>query len=354
MVERSDEDTTIRYYYDGQQILSEAWVDPDGTIREKVSYLRGNSLAMLETATGEKGYYMVNGHGDVTGITDTAGELINEYTYDIWGKPLEHSETIEQSFRYSGEYWDEETNLQYLRARWYDPSIGRFINEDTYEGELSNPLSLNLYTYVHNNPLRYIDPSGNYCVSQDGKWAHSGSCKSDSSVYLGDDDTYYGSPTIEKGVITGYVGKSGPFQKKEYNFWEETTNGLVTGTADAVLGNALSNQLLKSKPLYSKLPGLGPAAGGSGVRFPSETSKLLAGVSKMAGPVTVVLTGVEVYKDFEKYSGKDRWYASAMTVTGTVGTVVIVAGISAVGTPIVLAIGAGAAIGAGVNIGVNC
>ncbi|MFD2115639.1 hypothetical protein ACFSTH_11615 [Paenibacillus yanchengensis] len=56
LVERSDEDTTIRYYYDGQQIISEAWVDPDGTVREKVSYLRGNSLAMLETATGGKGY----------------------------------------------------------------------------------------------------------------------------------------------------------------------------------------------------------------------------------------------------------------------------------------------------------
>ncbi|MFD2115081.1 RHS repeat-associated core domain-containing protein [Paenibacillus yanchengensis] len=49
---------------------------------------------------------------------------------------MEHFETIEQSFRYSGEYWDEETNLQYLRARWYDPSIGRFIYEDVYEGKL--------------------------------------------------------------------------------------------------------------------------------------------------------------------------------------------------------------------------
>ncbi|MFD2115283.1 RHS repeat-associated core domain-containing protein [Paenibacillus yanchengensis] len=123
LVERSEEDTTIRYYYDGQQIISEAWVDPDGTVREKISYLLGNNLAMLETVAGEKGYYMVNGHGDVTGITDTEGELLNEYTYDIWGKPLEHSETIEQSFRYSGEYWDGETNLQYLRARWYDPSL---------------------------------------------------------------------------------------------------------------------------------------------------------------------------------------------------------------------------------------
>ncbi|MFD2115260.1 RHS repeat domain-containing protein [Paenibacillus yanchengensis] len=120
---------------------------------------------MLETAAGEKGYYMVNGHGDVTGITDTEGELINEYTYDIWGKPLEHSETIEQSFRYSGEYWDEETNLQYLRVRWYDSSIGRFINENTYEGEIINPLTFNLYVYTANIPLRYVDPNG-HCFNE--------------------------------------------------------------------------------------------------------------------------------------------------------------------------------------------
>ncbi|MEC0173132.1 RHS repeat-associated core domain-containing protein [Paenibacillus graminis] len=42
----------------------------------------------------------------------------------------------------------------------YDPSMGRFISEDTYEGQINNPLSLKLYTYVQNNPLRYIDPSG--------------------------------------------------------------------------------------------------------------------------------------------------------------------------------------------------
>jgi RHS repeat-associated protein len=52
------------------------------------------------------------------------------------------------------------TASKYLRNRWYDPSIGRFISEDTVEGELTNPLSLNLYTYVENNPLIYVDSSG--------------------------------------------------------------------------------------------------------------------------------------------------------------------------------------------------
>ncbi|MFB5759848.1 RHS repeat-associated core domain-containing protein [Paenibacillus medicaginis] len=62
--------------------------------------------------------------------------------------------------RYSGEYWDDTTGLQYLRARWYDPGVGRFMGEDTYQGEVTDPLSLNLYTYVGNNPLIYVDPSG--------------------------------------------------------------------------------------------------------------------------------------------------------------------------------------------------
>jgi RHS repeat-associated protein len=61
---------------------------------------------------------------------------------------------------YAGEYFDSTTNLQYLRARWYDPSQGRFISEDQYAGDIKNPLSLNYYTYAENNPLKYVDPSG--------------------------------------------------------------------------------------------------------------------------------------------------------------------------------------------------
>ena len=59
---------------------------------------------------------------------------------------------------------DELVNLQYLSSRWYDPTMGRFINEDTYEGDIKNPLSLNPYTYVENNPITRTDPSGHWFV----------------------------------------------------------------------------------------------------------------------------------------------------------------------------------------------
>jgi len=86
--------------------------------------------------------------------------VVNKYKYSIWGSVTNIQETVPNSFKYAGEFWDDATGLQYLRARWYDPSIGRFINKDTYEGELTNPLSQNLYTYVHNNPLINTDPTG--------------------------------------------------------------------------------------------------------------------------------------------------------------------------------------------------
>ncbi|OMD48446.1 hypothetical protein BSK56_11780 [Paenibacillus borealis] len=104
-------------------------------------------------------YYLYNGHGDVVQIVNTSGTPVNTYSYDEWGNITSQTEGIQNSFKYAGEIYDAETGLYYLRARYYDPSIGRFLNEDTVEGQIDNPLSLNLYTYVSNNPLIYTDPT---------------------------------------------------------------------------------------------------------------------------------------------------------------------------------------------------
>ena len=64
------------------------------------------------------------------------------------------------AFRYCGEYYDKETATVYLRARYYNPTTGRFISRDSVTGDINDPLSLNLYTYCHNNPIFYLDPTG--------------------------------------------------------------------------------------------------------------------------------------------------------------------------------------------------
>ena len=66
------------------------------------------------------------------------------------------------AFRYCGEYYDKETATIYLRARYYSPSTGRFISRDSFAGSNNDPLSLNLYTYCHNNPVSGTDSTGHF------------------------------------------------------------------------------------------------------------------------------------------------------------------------------------------------
>ncbi|RNB88787.1 hypothetical protein EDM59_06685 [Brevibacillus nitrificans] len=125
----------------------------------------GNELLFREDFTaGKGGYYGYNSHGDVVSVTDGSGNNLNTYEYDTWGNVVSETKGMANPFKYSGEIYDEKTGLYYLRARYYDPSVGRFISEDTYKGQVDNPLSLNRYTYGHNNPLKFVDPSGHDAV----------------------------------------------------------------------------------------------------------------------------------------------------------------------------------------------
>ena len=120
--------------------------------------------ALARKTSGAYYYYLYNGHGDVVQIIDQNGNIVNSYTYDEWGNILSRQEQLPQPLKYAGEYYDEESGLYYLRARYYDPAVGRFISRDSYEGSITNPLSLNPYTYVENNPLGNIDPSGHFSI----------------------------------------------------------------------------------------------------------------------------------------------------------------------------------------------
>ncbi|MCT4618890.1 MAG: hypothetical protein N4A62_05825 [Marinisporobacter sp.] len=148
-----------QYHYDlGGKVIAES--DENGNILCNYVWGAGHVLMKIDAMTGSKYCYLYNGHGDVVQIVDQNGNVVNSYEYDVWGNIKNQKETIENPFKYAGEIYDKETGLYYLRARYYDPTIGRFISEDSYEGQVTNPLSLNLYTYCYNNPLMHVDPSG--------------------------------------------------------------------------------------------------------------------------------------------------------------------------------------------------
>ena len=159
---KSNESQTTQYVYLNGQVVEEL----DGSGRIQAQNVFGNALILRkDNQTHQSGYYLTNSHGDVTKLVDAnSGYVLNSYEYDIWGNPRQDAlvqEEMSNPFRYAGEVFDSESGMIYLRARYYDPSVGRFISEDTYKGQVDNPLSLNRYVYTANNPLRFIDASGN-------------------------------------------------------------------------------------------------------------------------------------------------------------------------------------------------
>lgn len=96
----------------------------------------------------------------VVALVDAAENIINQHQYDSFGCEQRHLLKLSNEFLYAGEAYEEETGLIYLRNRYYDPEIGRFISADPEFGSVTNPQSLNPYVYVNNNPLNYIDPTG--------------------------------------------------------------------------------------------------------------------------------------------------------------------------------------------------
>ena len=102
-------------------------------------------------------YYHLNEHGDIKYITGRDGTVNNAYTYDAFGSITNAEELVKNHYTYNGEQYDQITQQYYLRARNYNPLIGRFTQEDVYRGD-----GLNLYAYCGNNPVMYVDPSGYY------------------------------------------------------------------------------------------------------------------------------------------------------------------------------------------------
>ncbi len=116
-------------------------------------------------------YYIKNLQEDIIGITDSNYNVLCTYEYDSWGKVISikdnNGNIIEDTshigiinpFRYRSYYYDKETKLYYLNSRYYNPEWGRFINADGIIKAEAN--KYNLYIYCKNNPIKYVDYTGN-------------------------------------------------------------------------------------------------------------------------------------------------------------------------------------------------
>ena len=232
---------TDEYIYDGTKLIAESrsgdWLyyfyDASGAI-SGMSY------------NGTLYYFRKNLQGDVTGIYNASGNIIVQYEYTPYGALLAvtdangndisanatHIANI-NPFRYRGYYYDTETGLYYLITRYYDPVVGRFINED---GLLNGGIiSANLFAYCCNNPIRYIDPCG--------------TCPHDGKVYQ--DGNFEGLPQYNPNCgkcashgsysLIGKDGKSYGFRDTSRPFSEKPSQEEIT---IAIEGTILNKRLI--------------------------------------------------------------------------------------------------------------
>ena len=121
--------------------------------------------SIIPVATGMNGSLIFHHEDHLNGgnvDTDSLGAIISLIDYYPFGdtRVEENSGDYENDYKFTGKEKDEDTGLYYYEARYYDSAIGRFTAVDPWSGELTDPQTLNKYAYVTNNPLKYVDPSG--------------------------------------------------------------------------------------------------------------------------------------------------------------------------------------------------
>jgi RHS repeat-associated protein len=153
-IQKSGLNGTVNYIYDGVNLIEE--VDSFGNLLGRYAQGTGIDEPLGELRSGTNAFYEADGLGSITSLSSSAGTVSNSYTYDTFGNGAQGGSFV-NPYRYTARDYDSEAGLQYSRARYYDPSIGRFISEDPFGLSGSD---LNFYAYVHNSPTDSMDPFG--------------------------------------------------------------------------------------------------------------------------------------------------------------------------------------------------
>ena len=155
------------FVLDGTKILKESWngntIIPMYDNEDAVCGIQYN---------GEPYYFFKNLQGDIIAITDKDAKVVAKYSYDAWGVCTISQDSSDcgiaavNPFRYRGYYYDIEIGLYYLQSRYYNPTVGRFVNSDAmeyiyYEGQ---NIGTNVFAYCENDPVNNMDPNGTFTL----------------------------------------------------------------------------------------------------------------------------------------------------------------------------------------------
>jgi RHS repeat-associated protein len=218
-----------------------------------VTYGRGLALINASSPAFEF-FYQYDGLGSVAGLTRPNGELLGRYVYDAWGQPTlvspDPKTAMRNKFAFTAEAIDPGTGLYFLRARYYDPNVGRFTSSDSFSASVASPIDQNRYVYVRSNPIRYTDPSGFSTMDQSAAGTNSPAQLAATSVNA--PTASASTAGLTTSIIAGGCRVIGVFQ----TIFVKTSAFLASGALYYIASNG-GSQPVSNVPCYSNLPGVG-------------------------------------------------------------------------------------------------
>lgn len=162
-------------------------------LRSTLSWLISRSTS-TPSRWSTTAYYLTDAQGSVRALTDNLGSVTDTYAYDDL---LAQSGTTVNPYLYTGQRFDAATDTYYLRAREYDPVVGRFLSRDTWGVDTWHPAELNRYVYAAANPVMLNDPTGTLAIAGRGIL--------DTTISLPNIPILQGLGAVLAGMLTGLL-----------------------------------------------------------------------------------------------------------------------------------------------------
>lgn len=174
----------VEYVLDGKYVLREA-----GARSRRYHFGEGEALAVTGVGgtAGQDRWLLTDALGSVVTEADATATSVTARQFDAWGNYRNNTAPTANETRlgYTGHQFDVETGLTYARARYYDSKLGVFLSRDSFEGLPADAPSLHRFSYSHNSPLKYRDPSGRCINFATGDWVSWSMCRESGKALAG-------------------------------------------------------------------------------------------------------------------------------------------------------------------------